>query len=71
MYPKLRGRIIEKFGSYKAFAEAIGVSTTIVSLKLTGRVTFDAPTIEKWCNALDIPISEAGLYFFDFELNAV
>lgn len=64
MFPKLRGRIIEKYGSIKAFAEAIGLSQTAASLKLTGKTAFDAPTISKWCDALDIPIAEAGLYFF-------
>ena len=64
MYPKLRGRIVEKYGTIKAFAEAAGLTATATSLKLTGKTAFDAPTIQKWCDLLDIPISEAGLYFF-------
>lgn len=71
MYRKLRGRIVEKFGTIKAFSDEIGLTSTSASLKLNGKTAFDAPTMERWCNALEIPIEQAGLYFFDFELNDV
>lgn len=34
-YRKLRGQIIEHFGTQKAFAEALGVSTRTLSLNLS------------------------------------
>lgn len=63
-FPKLRGRIREKFGTEAAFAKALGVSVQIVSRKLNGSCQFKAKDIEKWCKVLDIPLKDAGLYFF-------
>ena len=63
-YAKLRGRIREKFGTQAKFAEALGVSPVTVSRKLTGNVPFSSEDIEKWCKLLEIPIKDAGLYFF-------
>ncbi len=63
-YDKLRGRIVEKFGSQSKFAEFIGVSEITVSKKMNGKVQFDQDDIVLWCDALDIPITEAGYYFF-------
>ena len=63
-YDKLRGRIVEKFGSQSKFAEFIGVSEVNVSKKMNGKVQFDQDDIVLWCDALDIPIMEAGNYFF-------
>lgn len=71
MYRKLRGKIVTKYGTIKAFSEAIGMTATAASLKLTGKTTFDTTTIKRWCIALDIPVEDAGLYFFDSELNEV
>ena len=64
-YPKLRGRIVEKFGSQEEFAKAIGRSTVYVSKKLNGRSAFSKASIELWAKALEIPHLEIGLYFFD------
>ncbi len=63
-YNKLRGRIIEKYGSQGEFADKIGLSETSVSKKMTGKTGFDQSDIIKWCEALDIPLAEAGTYFF-------
>lgn len=69
MYRLLRGKIVEKYGTIKAFSEAIGMTATAASLKLTGKTEFDVPTIRKWCAALDIPLTEAGPYFLLKNLN--
>ena len=66
MYKKLRGRIVEKYGTIKTFAHSIGMSSTAVYLKLSGRTSFDTDSIRRWCEALEIPIEDAGVYFFDF-----
>lgn len=63
-YNKLRGRIVEKFGKQGKLAERLGVSEMTISKKLNGKVQFDQKDIVNWCNALDIPIADAGDYFF-------
>ena len=63
-YSKLRGRIIEIYGSLGAFAEALGVSRQTVSNLITGKRQFTANTIESWIEKLDIPATEIGIYFF-------
>lgn len=63
-YAKLRGRIVEKFGTQEKFAEALGISNTTMSLKMTGKRAFSQRDIIKWCELLDIDKLEAGSYFF-------
>lgn len=63
-YRKLIGRIIEKFGTRKAFAEYLKLSENSMSKKLNGVTAFSQDDIVTWCEALDIDISEAGVYFF-------
>ena len=63
-YAKLRGRIIEKFGTESRFAEAIGYTLITVSRKLNGKSQFSSDDIKKWCAALEIPVEDAGSYFF-------
>lgn len=64
MYNKLKGRIIEKYGSQKSFAKALGQTEQWISLKMTGKSGFTATEIEKWSALLDIPRYEIGEYFF-------
>lgn len=64
-YPKLRGRIYEKYGSLTAFAEALGVSRQVVTQKLRKYSGFTIANIERWCELLDIKQEEIGVYFFD------
>ena len=65
-YSKLRGRIIEKFGSIKAFAKAYGLSHVTMSNKLNGKVAISMDDIVKMSRPelLDIQPSEFHLYFF-------
>ena len=63
-YAKLRGRIVEKFGTQDRFAEHIGISTTSMSNKMTCRTGFSQNDIELWSKALDINMSDVGNYFF-------
>lgn len=63
MYPKLRGRIIEKYGSLTAFAKIIGLSKTSMSKKMTGKSGFSQSDIVSWCDALDIDLADVGLFF--------
>lgn len=63
-YSKLRGRIVEKFGTIKEFAQKIGRSTVSVSRKVNGLSSFDQDDVELWSKALDISMEEYGVYFF-------
>lgn len=63
-YAKLRGIIREKFCTQEAFAKAMGMNPTSLSSKLTGKTEWTRAEIEKACILLEIPLSEAHLYFF-------
>lgn len=65
-YSKLIGRIIEKFGSRKAFAEACGFSENTISKKLSGKMGITTNDILNWCSPelLDIASSDIPEYFF-------
>jgi transcriptional regulator with XRE-family HTH domain len=63
-YAKLRGRIVEKFQTQSAFARAMGKNTSTINGKLNGKSQWTADEIEKACGLLDIPLTEAHLYFF-------
>lgn len=63
-YNKLRGRIIEKYGSQEAFSKVIGMSSTSLSLKMTGQTGFSQNDIQLWSKYLDIKTEEIGEYFF-------
>lgn len=68
-YNKLRGRIVEVFGSQAEFAKAIGLSEQIISAKLSGNSSFTQENIISWCKALDIDQNDIGLYFFSLEVS--
>lgn len=61
---KLKGRIVEKFGSQKAFADALGVTDTTVNNKLNNRRLMSQDDIASWAETLEIPLDQIGLYFF-------
>lgn len=61
---KLRGRIIEKYGSQNAFASTVKNSVSFVSQYLHGKKSLDQATIDKWANALDISVADIPVFFF-------
>lgn len=63
-YNKLRGRIVEKYGTQDEFARTIGISRNSLSLKMTGKTGISQTDIIKWCQLLDIKADEIGQYFF-------
>ncbi len=63
-YDKLRGKIVEKYRSQKAFADILGCTKNTVTLKLQGERGFSQKDIEKWAKALDIQREDYYLYFF-------
>ena len=63
-YKKLKGRIVERFGSQKVFAPHVNLSTVSVSQKLNGLKGFSQKDIELWANVLEIPKEDYAAYFF-------
>ncbi|MCY3080420.1 DUF739 family protein [Aerococcus sp. JJEM-2022b] len=63
-YRKLRGRIIEIYGSVKNFSKAMELSEPTMSMKLNGGLSFSQSQIYKSCELLDIDHEEIGRYFF-------
>ena len=64
-YSKLRGKIIEKYGSQSAFVRVFGTSENTFSLKMNNKVSFTSDDIVKISKMLDIPEGKIGLYFFN------
>lgn len=63
-YAKLKGRIVEKYGSQDKFAEAVNRTSTTVSLKLNNKKNFTQKEIIDWCELLDIDLHDVGDYFY-------
>ena len=64
-YAKLRGRIVEKFGTIRNYAKALGVHPLTVSRKLKGEVAFTNDDMLIWGELLEIEREDFGLFFFD------
>ena len=63
-YSALRGKIIEKFGSQKDFASALGLSERSLSMKLNNKVYFTQDEMSKTAQLLDVKIGKLKEYFF-------
>lgn len=63
-YAKLKGKIIEKYGSQLEFSKAFGVSENTLSMKLNNKVRFTSDDIIKITDMLDIEKVDVGIYFF-------
>ncbi len=63
-YRKLRGRIIEKYGTLKDFAADMNWSERTLSLKMNCKVFWKQPEIMKAAKLLEIPSCEVMEYFF-------
>ena len=63
-FNKLRGRIKERFGSEKAFAEAMGMAPSNLSARLNGKIHWGSVEIRLACDLLKIPDDEVVAYFF-------
>ena len=67
-YNKLRGRIIEIFGTQKRFAKEMKVSERTLSLKLNNKIFFSQDEITIISELLKIESSEIQVYFFEKEV---
>lgn len=64
-YSKLRGRIIEKFGTMQKFAVEMEWSERTLSLKINNKRFWKQPEITKACKLLNIPDKDMIQYFFN------
>lgn len=64
-YNRLRGKIVETYGSQRNFAKALGISSTSLSKKMTCKSGISQDDIEEWAKLLKITDrNEFGEYFF-------
>lgn len=63
-YNKLKGRIIEVWGSQKAFAHAMGVSEKTISNKLCGKKAWSQDEICLSIEVLGLSAKDIPDYFF-------
>jgi len=67
-YKMLKLKIKEVYETQEAFAEAMGMSYTILNQRLNNVVQWKSPEIAKACELLHIPLTDAHLYFFTLEV---
>lgn len=63
-YDKLKGKIVEKYGTQRMFAKALQVSEKTLSLKLNNKIFFSQDEITKASELLGIRLDEIQIYFF-------
>lgn len=66
-FKRLRAKTVEVLGSNKRLAEAIGITETSLSLKLSNKSPFTVENISRICKVLKIAVKDIGLYFFTIE----
>lgn len=67
-YSKLRGRIVEKFGSQMSFAKAMDISERTLSLKMSGKRTWKQSEICLAINLLGLSYDDIQDYFFNLKV---
>lgn len=70
-YSKLRGRIIEKYGSQSDFAKAFGCSDRTLSLKMNGKRPWKQTEILYAIKLLELSEEDIQDYFFTLEVQNV
>ena len=63
-HSKLRGRIVEKFGTYNAFFKQLDITNVQASRKLNGKADLSRDDIVQWCGLLDIDLKDVGQFFY-------
>ena len=63
-YNKVKGRIVELYGTQGNLAKKLGISKNSMSKKLTGKTEFSQSDIEKWAGFLNIERKDYGEFFF-------
>lgn len=70
-YNKLKGRIVEVFGSQIEFAKAMDWSGRTLSLKLNGKVSWKQSDIMKAISLLHLTEDDIQDYFFAIEVQSI
>lgn len=70
-YSKLRGRIVEKYGSQSDFAKAFGCSDRTLSLKMNGKRPWKQTEILSAIKLLELSEEDIQDYFFTLEVQNV
>lgn len=63
-YNKLKGRIIELYGTQGNFARKMGTSQNSISKKLNCKTEFSQKDITEWSMLLNVEKDKYGEYFF-------
>jgi hypothetical protein len=63
-YSKLNGKIKEVFGTQSAFAKAMEMGQTSLSLKLNNKAEWSQDEMERAMDLLSIPRQSVRTYFF-------
>lgn len=63
-FKRLRGRIIEKYGSYASMCNSTGINQSWLSLKLSGKREMRISDMHVLCDCLDISFENEVGYFF-------
>ena len=63
-YSKLKGRIVEKYGTQCNFADHYGITRQMMNNKMRGRNGISTKDIIKMSEMLEIPKEQIGDYFF-------
>lgn len=67
-YKMLKLKIKEVYDTQEAFADAMGMSYTVLNQRLNNAVQWKSPEIAKACELLHIPLADAHIYFFTLEV---
>lgn len=67
-YSKLRGRIVEKYGSQMAFSKAMNISERTLSLKMSGKIAWKQSEICLALNLLALSGNDIKDYFFTLKV---
>lgn len=67
-YKKLKGKIVEFFGTQQAFAKAMGWSERTLSFKMNGVVPWKQTDICKAVELLDLNVEDIPVYFFNMRV---
>ena len=70
-YSKLRGRIVEKYGSQMKFAKAMGWSERTLSKKINGKIPWKQTDICFAIKLLGLSQDDIQAYFFDVEVQNI
>lgn len=63
-YKKLKLKIKEVCDTQHNFAERMNMNKSSINFRLNNKVEWKASEIARACELLEIPLSEASLYFF-------